>query len=349
MGVGARRQLRGAIVLPIIFMLFATFVRSASAADSAVVLMYHRFGEAKFPSTNVTVRQFEAHIEELSRDPFSVKQLPEIISALRAGRTLPINTVGISIDDAYLSVYKEAWPRLRRAKFPFTLFVATEPVDNRLPGHMSWMQIRELANAGVTIASQTATHPHMPLLSSSQNSAELKDSNARFVAELGKVPDLIAYPYGEYSLAVGEATIQAGFVAGFGQHSGVIHKDSDFLYLPRFAFNELYGDLRRLRMAARALPLGASDVTPADMLLKKSNNQPLFGFTVDDIPPNRLSRLACYVSGRGKARIERLGQRRIEVRMGQAFRAGRTRINCTLPEKGGRWRWFGRQFFVPPG
>ncbi len=342
-------QLRHAIVLPIIFMFFATSLGSAGAADSAVVLMYHRFGEAKYPSTNVTVKQFEAHIEELSKDQYSVKPLPEIIAALRADRSLPKITVGISIDDAYLSVYNVAWPRLRKAKFPFTLFVATEPVDNRLPSHMSWTQIRELANAGVTIANHSTTHPHMPLLSSSRKSAELKISNARFEAELGKMPDLIAYPYGEYSLALGEATIQAGFVAGFGQHSGVIHKDSDFFYLPRFVFSEVYGDLRRLRMAARALPLHASDVIPAEMLLKKSNNPPLIRFTVDNIPPNRLSRLACYVSGHGKAQIERLGENRIELRMAQAFRVGRTRINCTLPEKGGRWRWFGRQFIVPPG
>jgi peptidoglycan/xylan/chitin deacetylase (PgdA/CDA1 family) len=348
MRVGAACQLRRAIVLPIIFMLLSNFASPASAADSAVVLMYHRFGESRFPSTNITVKQFEAHIEELSKDEFSVKPLPEIIAALRAGRSLPKNTVGISIDDAYLSVYKEAWPRLRRAKFPFTLFVATEPVDNGSPGHMSWTQIRELANAGVTIANHSVTHPHMPLLGPSRNSAELKKSNARFEAELGIVPNLMAYPYGEYSLAVGATTIQAGFIAGFGQHSGVIHKNSDFYYLPRFVFSEVYGDVRRLRTAARALPLHASDVTPADMLLKKTNNPPLVGFTVDNIPPNRLSRLACYVSGRGKAQIERLGEKRIEVRMAQAFRVGRTRMNCTLPEKGGRWRWFGRQFIVPP-
>ena len=341
-------QLRRAIALPLISMIFATNLGAANAADSAVVLMYHRFGEARFPSTNVTVKQFESHIEELSKDQYSVRPVPEIIAALRAGQSLPDNTVGISIDDAYLSVYKEAWPRLREAKFPFTLFVATEPVNNRSPGHMSWTQIRELADAGVTIANHSTTHPHMPFLSPSRNFAEFKNSNARFKAELGKVPSLVAYPYGEYSLAVRKETVRAGFVAGFGQHSGVIHKGSDFFNLPRFVFSEVYGDLGRLRSAARALPLRARDVTPADMLLKKSNNPPLLGFTVDNIPPNQLSRLACYVSGQGKAQIERLGEKRIEVRMAQAFRAGRTRINCTFPEKGGRWRWFGRQFIVPP-
>lgn len=340
-------RVRRAIIALFALAVFAPPISSALSADSAVVLMYHRFGETGHPSTNVTLRQFDDHIEELSSDKYNVRSLPEIVTALRGGRPLPENTVGISVDDAFLSVYREAWPRLRRAKFPFTLFVATDPIDNRTQGYMSWDQIREMADAGVTIGSQTASHPHMAFLSAARNAAELRKSNERFAAELGKPPTLIAYPYGEYSLAVGDVTKQANFVAAFGQHSGVMYGGSDFYYLPRFAFNEVYGDVHRLRMAAQALPIKARDITPADPLISGNENPPLFGFTVDGLAPKRLSRLACYVSSQGKARIERLGDRRIEVRMDRAFRPGRTRINCTLPEQGGRWRWFGRQFVVP--
>jgi peptidoglycan/xylan/chitin deacetylase (PgdA/CDA1 family) len=320
---------------------------AAVAADSAVVMMYHRFGESAHPSTNVTVEQFDSHIAEIRSGKFVVRPLPEIVAAIRAGRAVPDNTIGISVDDAFLSVYRIAWPRLRQANLPFTLFVATDPIDTGTPGYMSWDQIRELARSGVTIGSQTAAHPHMPLLSPARNDAELEKSNERFRAELGSAPTLIAYPYGEYSLAVGEAARKAGFTAAFGQHSGVMHAGSDFFFLPRFAFNESYGDVQRFRLAGRALPIPARDITPADPLLSAENNPPLFGFTVTGLRPDRLSRLACYVSGQGKVRVERLGDRRIEVRMKEAFGPGRTRINCTLPEDGGRWRWFGRQFFVP--
>lgn len=338
---------RAAIASPLIA-LSVLQAGAAFAAQSAVVLLYHRFGESAYPSTSVTIEQFEAHLQELRDGKYVVRPLPEIAAAVRAGRALPDNTLGISIDDAFASVYREAWPRLRRANIPFTLFVASDPIDRGTAGYMSWPQIRELAENGVTIGSQTASHPHMPLLTPERNAAELEKSGARFRAELGMVPTLIAYPYGEYSLAVGAVAKAAGFVAGFGQHSGVIHPGSDLFNLPRFSFSEPYGDLGRFRLAGRALPLQASDVTPADPFLAGTRNPPLFGFTVQDLAPERLSRLACYVSGQGKARIERLGERRIEVRMAEAFRPGRTRVNCTLPESGGRWRWFGRQFVVPP-
>jgi len=318
-----------------------------AAEPSAVVIMYHRFGETRYPSTNIRLEQFEAHLAEIASGGYTVRPLPEIVAAMRSGRELPPKTIAITIDDAFLSVWTDAWPRLRAARLPFTLFVATQSIDRNTPGYMSWDQIRELAAAGVTIGSQTVTHPHMPLMSDARNAAELRDSNARFEKMLGKRPTLIAYPYGEYSLSVRRVAEQAGFAAGFGQHSGVLYPGSDFFYLPRFAMNEAYGDLARFRLAANALPLPASDITPADPFLKKGANPPLFGFTVSAEIAKRLRLLTCYASGQGKVRIERLGETRIEVRMNQVFAAGRTRVNCTLPAGKGRWHWLGRQFLVP--
>ena len=54
---------------------------------------------------------------------------------------------------------------------------------------------------------------------------------------------------------------------------------------------------------------------------------------------------------RGKAvaivlRMERIGPARVELRFTRAFPPGRPRLNCTLPAKQGRWRWFGTQFLV---
>lgn len=321
---------------------------AVAAGSSAVVMMYHRFGESRYPSTNIRIEQFEAHLAEIASGGYNVMPLPEIVAAVRAGRELPPKTIAITIDDAFLSVWKEAWPRLRAAKLPFTLFVATRPVDRDAPGYMSWDQIKELVAAGVTIGSQTETHPHMPLLSDERNAAELRKSNARFEEVLGKRPTQIAYPFGEFSLAVRRVAEQAGFVTGFGQHSGVLYPGSDFLYLPRFALNEAYGDLKRFRLAGNTLPLPVSDITPADPFLKQGANPPLFGFTVADEIAKQLGRLTCYASGQGKVRIERLGDTRVEVRMNAPFAVGRTRVNCTLPAGRGRWRWLGRQFLVPP-
>lgn len=324
--------------------LLAPAAGGASAADSAVVVMYHRFGEPDLPTGNIRIDQFEAHLRELKSGRSTVMPVPDIIAALKQGKPLPDRTVGITIDDAYLSVYTQAWPRLKAAGLPWTLFVATEPIDRGYKGYMTWDQIRELAADGVTIGNHTAAHAHMTYLSPEQNGEELARTNARFLAELGTLPELFAYPYGEYSLAVREQVVTAGFAAAFGQQSSILYGGADFFALPRFPLNERYGDIKRFRLVTGALPLPVTEVTPVDPLL--TVNPPIFGFTVDD-GIGGLNRLACYGSAQGKAVLERVGSHRIEVRLSEPFPPGRARINCTMPGPEGRWRWYGIQFFIP--
>ena len=319
-----------------------TFAQDNEGVTYASVIMYHRFGEDRYPSTNTTIEQFESHIAYLQEGGFTIMALPEIIERFQSGRTVPDRTVAISIDDAYLSVYEEGWPRFRDAGFPITLFVATGPIDRNLRGYMSWDQLRELQAAGVSIGSQTNSHPHMHRISIDAVKEELSSSNQRFIDELGLRPELFAYPYGEYNLEVIEAVKEAGFIAAFGQNSGIMHKD-DLLYeLPRFAFNEAYGDLERLSLAANGLPLKVTQITPADMVI--TQNPPFYGFTLDeDMEPKK--QLRCFSSRYGKLDVSLLG-RRAEIRLPGPLEGPRFRINCTMPGKDKRWRWFGRQFLT---
>lgn len=327
----------------------------ALAGNSAVIFMYHRFGEDTYPSTSISIAQFEAHIAELKSGGYHVMALPDIVRSLKDGTALPDRAIGISIDDAYLSAYSEAWPRLKAAGLPFTVFVATDPVDDKTRGYMTWQQLRELKADGVTVGSQTASHLHMAASSELKNRRDLEKSNTRFATEIGGPPDLIAYPYGEAALATMAQAEKIGFVAGFGQHSGVAGALSNKYYLPRFALNEQYGDIARFRLAANALALPVNDITPADPLIGPGDeNPPAIGFTLSG-GISGLSQdaqnMSCFVSHEGKASVMRLGGEnggdvRIEVRMTSPMPAGRTRLNCTLPAGDGRWRWFGRQFYI---
>lgn len=328
---------------------------AARAGNSAVIFMYHRFGEGDYPSTSITMEQFDAHLAELQAGGYVVLPLADIIDALKNGIDLPDRAVAITVDDAYLSVYERAWPKLRALGYPFTLFVATDPVDRGIRGYMSWEQIRELHENGVGIGSQTASHLHMAQSSVSDNHRDIEKSQARFQEELGFKPNLIAYPYGEAGKRVMQLARSSGFIAGLGQHSGVAAKGPNLFYLPRFALNEQYGGIDRFRLAANALALTVEDVTPADPLIEKDDeNPPAFGFTVSGAPAliKSLNRLACFASHEGKLEVSRLGGEsgpmRIEVRMSKPLARGRTRLNCTLPAGEGRWYWFGHQFFTLP-
>jgi len=331
-----------ALALPLVAPLSA-----AQDPVSAGAIMYHRFGEDAHPSTNIKLAQFDAHIAELTSGKYNVLPLPDIAAALRAGTPLPDRTVAITIDDAYRSVYTEAWPRLRKAGLPFTLFVATKPVERRLPGFMTWDQVRELRDAGVTIGAHTHTHGHLAKMPLDAAKAEIETSSAILKRELGAVPPLFAYPFGETSAAVTALVRAAGHSAAFGQHSGVMESRRSRYYLPRFPLNETYGGMDRLTLVLNALPVPVTGVVPADPLIPPAANPPAFGFTVDE-SVRGLSQLACYHSHGGKAAIQRLGERRFEVRFDAPFPKGRSRINCTMPGPEGRWRWLGMQYYVKP-
>jgi peptidoglycan/xylan/chitin deacetylase (PgdA/CDA1 family) len=322
---------------------FLSCLGQSNAADYAAVLMYHRFGEDKYPSTNIHLDQFDSHLEKLANGNYTILPLAKIIRHLQDGIELPDRTVAITIDDAYLSVFTEAWPRLRAKDFPFTVFVATDPVDNGHPNYMSWDQIRQLQANGIDIGSQTKTHPHMHQISRAEIDAELSSSNRRFLEELGLRPTLFAYPYGEYNLAVVERVKAAGFTAAFGQNSGIAHGFDGFFELPRFAFNEQYGAMDRLILAIDGLPLKVNQILPADVVI--DTNPPALGFTLfHEIADN--GQLRCFNNTFGKLSVNRIGPR-AEVRFPGPLPSGRARVNCTMPGPDGRWRWFGKQFLVP--
>jgi peptidoglycan/xylan/chitin deacetylase (PgdA/CDA1 family) len=232
---------------------------------------------------------------------------------------------------------------LKKYNLPFTLFVSTDVIDNKIPGYMSWEEIRILRDNGVTIGSQTKSHPHMHNLNQDQLIYELSKSNDRFIKEIGSKPKIFAYPYGEYNLNVIKQVKAHGFRAAFGQHSGTAHQSSGIYELPRFAMNETYGNMERFKLAVNALPMPISDLSPKDPVISK--NPPYYGFTLSsEIKPQ--NKIRCFASNNIKSETKRLGKNRIEIRLKKPFPNGRGRINCTMAARNDRWRWLGRQFII---
>ncbi|MDG2034004.1 MAG: polysaccharide deacetylase family protein [Rhodospirillales bacterium] len=331
--------------LALLLLLLGCYVPQAIAAESAVILMYHRFGESQFPSTNIRLEQLDAHIQELKSGPYTVLPVVEIVSKIKSGTPLPDRTVGITVDDGFKSIYQEAWPRFKRANLPFTVFVSTDPFDENRASHLTWDEVREMKAAGVDFGAHTASHLHMTAAAPAKNEAEIKKSNTRLANELGRTPTLFAYPFGEAGTEVIKTARIGGYAFSFGQHSGVIHPKSDFNYLPRFAMNEKFGSPNRFKLVINTLPFPVTDFVPKDTKIGPVN-PPNVGFTAAPGLIN-LSSLTCYVSGEGRVPVTLLGTNRIEIRARKPFSKGRTRLNCTLLGAPDRWHWLGTLFVRP--
>ena len=305
--------------------------------------MYHKFGEEKYPSTNIRIEQFEEHLNEFSKKKYSVLPLSFIVDTIINDGELPDNTIGITVDDADRSFYTHGWPRLKEMGLPVTLFVNTESIKNR-KNYLNWDEIRQLKNEGVTIGSHSHTHEHMASYNLDELIYEIETSNKIFLKELGSIPEMFAYPYGEVDEKFFQILKEYKFKVAFGQHSGVINETSNLYFLPRFSLNEKYGDIDRLKFISSTKGLGVYDFVPTNPHL--SQNPPYIGFSLlDQTLSNKIN---CFVydnNGLVESEIFKFNER-IEIRLNRKLNKGRSRLNCTAKDKDGNWRWFGHQFYL---
>ncbi len=338
----AFRRLRQSLAI-LLMMLWAA---PALAADHALVLMYHRFGEDDVALTNIRPTQFEAHLDHLEQGGYRVLPLAQVLDMLERGAPLPERTVVLTADDAYLSVMTEAWPRLKARGWPMTLFVATDPVDQGLRRYLDWDQIRLLQDQGMTIGAHSASHGHLAFMATDAARADIQRGQRRLREELGKAPDVFAYPFGEYDENLRNMVAELGYRAAFGQHSGAVGRDRDRHDLPRFAMNERYGVIERFRTAVSARPLPVSNATPTDTRVS-AGDRPTFAFRLGgDLHPDRLT---CYHSTGSGAVSLKITDRNVSFTAPRPLPAGRSRFNCTMPTGDGGWYWYGRQSVAPGG
>ena len=321
-------------------------VPTLASDPSAVILMYHRFGEAAFPSTSTTREQLDDHIAVLQESGQVVVPLFDVVTALQNNTPLPDRAVAITVDDAYRSFLTDGWPKFKAAGFPVTLFVATAGVDAGFSDLLSWNEIRSLQDDGVTIGAHSHSHGHYPGMSAEAVNSDLQHMAESFEQHLGAVPPLFAFPYGEAGRADMTAVKTAGFRAAFGQHSGAAGMVSDLFYLPRFALNEAFGGADRFRLVINTLPLPVTQIEPHEPVLR--DNPPVFTLALSN-PPANLAALTCFGPG-GRPLDTAVDKDSVWLTPVQPFPSGRARLNCTLPVRtegqDGRWYWFGWQMIA---
>lgn len=338
----------------ILIALIAPLISAAHAEQrSAVVLMYHQFGAKGVATTNIRLDQFDAHLDYLARNHFTVWPLEKVVDHLQQNKALPDRTIAITMDDAYRSIYTEAYPRLKKRGWPFTVFVATDPIDNHYPDYMRWDEMREMEKSGASFANHSRSHDYLLRRKPNENDAqwrqrmqnELQHAQQRLQSELKQVIPFFAYPYGEYNLEL--AQIVAGMkLTGMGQHSGAIGPHYDFRYLTRFPMNEHYGEMESFisKVQSLAMPLardpGVDPVTRA--------KRPALTLTFDKQHP-RLRQLACYFNDK-PMKLQWLNDHEVRVEPQQDLGAGRSRYNCTAPSgEKGRFYWFSQPWLRPGG
>jgi peptidoglycan/xylan/chitin deacetylase (PgdA/CDA1 family) len=302
--------------------------------------MYHRFNESKYPSTNIQMDIFKQQIEMIKDSNYKFNNPSEFEKMFSTPKIK--KEILITIDDAFLSFYQEAWPFLKKNKIPFILFVSTEPVGKK--GYMSWNQIREVESENFAfIGHHSHTHDYLINETNDQFISDIEKANKIFLKELGYIPNLFSYPFGEYSKFM-RNYVSENFKFAFGQHSGVIDLNKDKFELPRFPINEKYGELKRFKSIINYFPLEYKEIFPEEKYLSQENNPPKFQVKFFKEQKN-LDNINCYSNEGNKWEKSKtnFSNYTLTIKFREPFMPRRGRINCSLNDNG-KWRWFGIQF-----
>ena len=305
-------------------------------------IMYHRFDENKYPSTNIRMNVFKDQMGMINKNNLNFYNPDEFDHNFKKPKKE--KRILITIDDAFSSFYNNAWPYLKRKKIPFILFVSTKPVGNS--GYMTWEQIREVEREKFAfIGNHSHSHEYMVNFKISKFKEDIENSINIFKDKLGYNPIFFSYPFGEYSLEQ-KNFIKEKFSYSFGQHSGVIDFNKDKFELPRFPINEKYGDLERFKSLINLLPLQYKKVFPEEKLILNNNNPPKMYIEFFENQDN-LNLINCFSneSGEWKNTDLSLEKNKLTINFKEKFKFRRGRINCSMNDRKG-WRWLGVQFSI---
>ena len=307
--------------------------------------MYHRFDENKYPSTNIRVNDFIKHLNLIKKYHFKFIKPSNFENSLLNKKNE--KKILLTIDDGFKSFYDNAWPILKEKKIPFILFVNTREIGTY--GYMSWSQINEIAKEKfVHIGNHSFSHEYLVDQQKKEIIYDINRSIADLKKNLGYNSPFFSYPFGEYSNTFKNIIKNFGFKYAFGQHSGVADETKDFYELPRFPINEAYGELKRFETILKTIPLKFKSIMPEEKYISDVNNPPKIIIEFFEDLKN-IELLNCYSNEQNswrKSKLEHLENFKIKINLEGKFTTERGRVNCSLREPDGSWRWLGIQFVI---
>jgi len=324
----------------------------AGGAEHGVILLYHRVSDSGPGSTRVSPESLAAHLDLIRENGYRVMPLADLLEAVYGGGEVPERSLALTFDDAYRSVGETAYPMLRERGMPFTVFVATDVVDDGSATFLDWPALRAMADEGLaTFGAHSRSHAHLEGLSPDSATSldarkgEIDGSLERLRSELGdSVISAFAYPYGEYSLAT-ESLLKERQLFGLAQQSGALGAQTPRTRIPRFPFYVGGDGDERLRTALGARPLPVTDDSEAEILVSPQQQASSQWRFRPGSGPYRREALQCYAAS-GEPLDQQWEADSLVIELPQ-MKPGRNKVNCTAPAKDGHgYFWHSRLWLL---
>jgi peptidoglycan/xylan/chitin deacetylase (PgdA/CDA1 family) len=212
--------------------IYAVF--SARKKPHRIVLFYHSVKKDDITS-------FKTQISYLA-GKCKVVKASEILTASINGDN-PV--VAITFDDAFVNVFENALPVLKKHRLPATIFVPTGNLGQSpkwdIPQTsmdkndvvMNEKQLMEFNKSGFELLSHTVSHCVLTELDDDTLKDELSNSKSALEKMLGREIGGISYPHGEYNSKVCNAAKKTGYKLGFTIEPAIVNASTDPMRIGR--------------------------------------------------------------------------------------------------------------------
>lgn len=212
----------------------------------ALIIAYHRVKDEMDAHLRPTkVADFERQMRYLAK-AYHPMPLETMARHLRNGMPLPPRAIAVTFDDGYCDNYENAYPVLKEYRIPATVFITTEFIGTgqipawdrgRYKGEtalmLSWKQVREMSDGGISFGSHTLTHPFLARIPREQVEREIRLSKDIIEQLTGKPVTALAYPSGDFNSEIKGIVREAGYATAVSTRPGYNAPHGDVYALKR--------------------------------------------------------------------------------------------------------------------
>ena len=222
------------------------------------IIMYHHITEdkSKIGDYVISKEQLESDFKYLKEKGYNTLSVRELCAIDRGEMKLPNKSIVITFDDGQESLYKYAFPLLKRYNFKAVLSIIgiyTEKyseIENKniAYSHITFDEINEMVSSGLVEIGNHSYNMHFSGGTNRMGVSKLKGEsyenyskaitediekfNKVFYEKLGFNTKIYTYPFGKFSKETEKIIKQNGFVAAFTCYEGKIvpKSNEDWLY-----------------------------------------------------------------------------------------------------------------------
>jgi len=227
------------------------------------ILLYHRVDgdiENDPIDINISPEEFRNHIEIFAKN-YNVISLKEMLEHLENKKPFLQNTICISFDDSYLSIYENAFPVLKEYNVPACFFINDGYVETERiypwdaeyklnPPMMRWDQLKEMSDAGFEIGVHTTNHVNLGKCSLDEAEREISQSKKVLEERTGVSIPFFSFPFGRsenFNVEIVDILKKNNLSCCFSGHGGIVNLESDFYYINRLPYSGDYSSITEFR------------------------------------------------------------------------------------------------------